>query len=145
MPLIYSQTITRLRAPRFRDDAGSLQPTRDFANATTVTIPNVSVQPVMTDETRDNGGVLIIDEWKIFGPRGVDLDLTNGDRVLWDGRTLDVIGEPQAWPALLGPGFHHSEVTCKASPPTRLGASGVGAVLHDEEVRHATTQQTYTP
>ena len=144
MPMIYSSTVTRLRADRLRDDAGLLQPTRDWENATTTEITGVSVQPVTTSETRDAGGVLTTDEWRLYGPRGVKVDLVNGDRVVWDGRTLDVIGEPQSWPGLTS-GWHHSEIVLKASPPTRFAASGVAGILHDEEVRAATAQQTYTP
>ena len=102
------------------------------------------MQPVMTDETRDAGGVIRTDTWKVFRARGVGLDLANGDRVLWDGRTLDVIGEPQSWPGLRA-GWHHSEIVCKASPPTRFAASGVDEVLRDERTRYAASQQTYQP
>ena len=144
MTIIYSSTVTRLRADRLRDDAGALQPTRDWANATSTTIANVSIQPVSTSEVRDAGGVLTTDEWKLYGRRGVKIDLVNGDRVVWDGRTLDVIGLPQSWPGLMS-GWHHSEFTLKASPPTRFSASGVDGIVRDEEIRAASAQRTYTP
>jgi hypothetical protein len=127
-----------------RDDGGTLTPTRDWANATTATITGVSVQPVVTSEARDAAGVTTTDEWKLFGRHGIKIDLVNGDRVLWDGRTLDVVGVPQTW-AGLSSGWHHSEVTLKQSPFTRLNASGAAAVVHDAELNAAAAQATYTP
>ena len=142
MPAIYSQSFTRLRAPRLRDDGGTLTPQRDWVAAESTVISGVSIQPKMTSEQRDAAGVTVTDEWTIFSRRGVRLDLVNGDRVLWDGRTLDVIGSPQSWPGLLA-GWHHSEITVKQSPFTRLTASGAAAVTHDAELGAANTQQTF--
>lgn len=146
MPIIYSQTVTRLRATQIRDADGTLTPQRDWSTATATAITSVSVQPKMTSEQRDGAGVTVTDEWVLYGRRGVKIDLVNGDRVLWDGRTLDVIGAPQSWPALFGSGgWHHSEITLKQSPFTRLDATGVEATTRDAELLATNTQHTYTP
>lgn len=144
MSLIYSQSVTRLRAQRIRDEGGTLTPQSNWANAASTVISGVSVQPVATSETRDAAGIQTTDEWKLYGPRGVKVDLQVGDRVLWDGRTLDVVGVPQTWPGLQA-GWHHSEITLRQSPPTRLGQRGVGAVLDAGVLGASGPQVKYTP
>lgn len=144
MPAIYSQTVTRLRATRLRDSGGTLTPQSDWAHATSVDIPGVSIQPVATTETRDDAGILTTDEWRLFTRRGYTVDIQAGDRVIWAGRTLDVVGGPQTWPGVLA-GSHHTEIALKASPPTVLGATGAPALLRQAEAGGYATQQTWTP
>ncbi len=141
---IFSQSVTRLRATRLRDDSGALTPQSDWANATSTVLAGVSVQPVATSEVRDAAGIAQADEWILYGPRGAKVDLQLGDRVLWDGRTLDVIGVPQSWPGLLA-GWHHSEIHLKASPPTRLPARGAAAVQEAADIGAMLPQRVWTP
>jgi hypothetical protein len=141
---IFSQTVIWLRAARLRDGDGSLTPQSDWANAAATTVIGVSIQPAGTTETRDAAGIIPTEDWRLFTRRGSVLPAAAGDRIVWDGRTLDVIGVPQTWPGILA-GSHHSEIILKVSPPTRLNAAGVGAILHDGQLATSYPQQVYQP
>jgi hypothetical protein len=143
--IIYSQSVVRQRAAQLRSaNSGILLPQRDWAHASSVTITGVSVQPDQTTAVNDAGGVEVTDMWRLFGPRGVKLDIVQGDRVLWDGRTLDVVGAPQSW-AGLGSGWHHTEIVMRQLPLTRLSGSGADGVAQDGTWAAAQSIIPYTP
>jgi hypothetical protein len=104
----------------------------------------VSVQPDGTTEARDPGGVEVSAQWRLFTRCGASADFRKGDRVLWDGRVLDVVGDPQRWPGP-GGGTHHWEVVLREQPVTQSGAVGVAAVLADATREAATQLRPWTP
>ena len=144
MSLITSQSVTVLRAARLRDDTGTLTAQSDWENATSHQIDNVSVQPVQTDEERGSGQIIPSETWRLFSARGVDVDIQAGDRVVWMGRTLDVIGNPQRWHGLPG-SVHHAEILLRSSAPTAIAATGVSGVLRQAQEAAAYPQQPWSP
>lgn len=136
---IFAQSVTRLRAVRDRDDTGALVPQSDWSSASQVVIGGVSVQPALTSEVRNAAGVQSTEEWLVFSPRGVVLDLVVGDRCQWQGTVFDVVGVPQSWPG------HHSEVRLRKQPVTMLTATGVAAVLQQGLTGAVNAQEPYTP
>lgn len=100
----YPHTVTRLRPPLVEDRRGDER--RDWPNAEATPDLRVWVQQrsatEQVDATRDEQRT----SWLMFS--GVNDWLTT-DRVLWQGRTFEVDGEPQV---LQTPrGFHHVEVS----------------------------------
>jgi hypothetical protein len=142
--LITSQSVVRLRAVRLRDDTGALVPQSDWVNASRLTIPNVSVQPRETSETRDAGGVIPEETWTLFSARGSDVDIQAGDRIEWRDRLLDVVGNPQRWHGLPST-THHAEIILRATPPTRTGPVGVAAATTDAAMAPMYHQGVYEP
>jgi flagellar biosynthesis/type III secretory pathway ATPase len=144
MSLITSQSVTVWRAARRVDDSGTPQPQSDWVNAVSHVETNVSVQPVETSEDRQTGQILSEETWRLFSARGHDVDIQVGDRVEWRGRMLDVIGNPQRWHGLPST-THHAEIILRASPPTRLGATGLTGVLNQGAGAAASQQHVYQP
>jgi hypothetical protein len=86
-------TITIQRAPRIAGDYGSTT-VPDWQNATSVEVTGCSVQPAPAPEfTIDRSQTL--SRWQAFVPPEADVKST--DRVLWNGHTFDVDGEPLLW------------------------------------------------
>lgn len=86
-------TVTRLRATTSIDGRGSQ--VRDWLNASTEIIENVLVAPAAAGESHDNGREAVNRGWELFGLTSIDLLAT--DRVLIDGATFEVDGEPERW------------------------------------------------
>ena len=144
MPVIWCQTVTRLRADQLRDGSGVARPQRDWPHADHLDIAGVSVQPVMTTEARDAAGVQVTDQWRLYTRRGHTVDIKSGDRVVWNGLTLDVLGFPEVWQGVVAGLMHHQEILLKQSPPTRQSSVGTAAVLHDQ-VLAAQNTQSWSP
>jgi hypothetical protein len=142
--VIGAETVVVQRAAPLLDSSGAPTPQRDWDNATETTLTGVSVQPEGTTEARDAGGVEVTAQWRLFTRRGTSADFRAGDRVVWDGRTLDVVGDPQRWAGPFG-GSHHWEVVLREQPVTRSGAAGVAAVLADATRETATQIRPWTP
>jgi hypothetical protein len=142
--VIGRESVTVQRAAPLLDSLGAVTPQRDWDNASSVMLTGVSVQPEGTSEARDAGGVEVTAQWRLFTQRGASADFRTGDRVIWDGRTLDVVGDPQRWPGPFG-GTHHWEVLLREQPVTRTGAVGVAAVLADATRETATQIRPWTP
>jgi hypothetical protein len=83
-------------------------------------------------------------QWRLFTRNGAVADVRAGDRVVWDSRSLDVVGDPQRWAGPSG-GTHHWEVVLREQPVTRSGAVGVAAVLADATRETATQIRPWTP
>jgi hypothetical protein len=142
--VIGAETVVLQRAARLVDGQGNPTPQRDWDNAATATLTGVSVQPEGTAEARDAGGVEVSAQWRLFTRSGAVADFRAGDRAVWDGRTLDVVGDPQRWAGPNG-GTHHWEVVLREQPVTRSGAVGVAAVLADATRETATQIRPWTP
>lgn len=130
--MIGAEAGNRLRAAQRRDGQGNLTPQRNWDAATSTPVAGpVSVQPMGTAEARDTSGVAATDEWRLF-------DRTNltpgfwaaGDRFEWTayGLALEVVGDPQWWPAPNG-GIHHWEVALRKQAPTTQDVTGAAAAL----------------
>lgn len=96
------QQITRLRAPAVSDGRhGGLA--RDWAAATATDITGVSVQPFATGETTLDQAY-IRDRLRVFDSSGTDYEPT--DRIVYEGDTYEVDGDPQPWTDLAGRASH---------------------------------------
>lgn len=133
----FADTIVRSRAAQKTDSRGLPVPQRDWATADTLTVIGVTVQPLSSREARGNDVRAVTTEYVLITPaRRGDVDIQRGDRITWNSRTLEVIGDPDRWPAILG-GIDHVEAILQAAPPyagaggdttdSQLAAGGQGA------------------
>lgn len=91
MRTFYTDTVTRLR-PQTRSDAHNPDPVVDWSlTPTSSSITGCRFQPVSTNEDlRLREGVEV--NARLLGPVGIDL--TDQDRVTFDGATYEVVGDP---------------------------------------------------
>ncbi|GGM04763.1 hypothetical protein GCM10010099_21100 [Streptomyces cinereus] len=104
--MLYLQSITIVRAGTTEDEYGNERPDWDDPLRTPVSGVNVQPQGGSTEDTDDKQ--LTVTGWRLYTPRGMDLDLRETDRVEVDGMTLQVVGKVARWPAP-GGGVHHIE------------------------------------
>jgi hypothetical protein len=105
--MLYQQSLVIVRPGTIVDDYHNEKP--DWgAGATRTPVSGVNVQPSggSTEETDDRQ--VTVTGWRLYTPRGVDLDLRETDRVEFDGMMLQVVGKVARWPAP-GGGVHHVE------------------------------------
>jgi hypothetical protein len=105
--MLYLQTVTLVRAGAGEDEYGNERP--DWgAGATRTTVAGVNVQPQGGSIEDTDDKQLTVTGWRLYTPRGMDLDLRETDRIEFDGMTLQVVGKVARWPAP-GGGVHHIE------------------------------------
>lgn len=92
MSALYSDAVTVVRAGYKVDKYGNETSELDWANAVRTAVTGVSVQPDASSEATGDRGT-VVTGWRLFTPRGRDLDLLPTDRVEYDGMTLEVDGE----------------------------------------------------
>ena len=105
--MLYLQDIVIVRAAIVEDEYGNEQD--DWGDAATrIPVSGVNVQPMggSTEDTEDRQ--VTVTGWRLYTPRGMDLDLRETDRVEAWGTTMQVIGKVARWPAP-GGGVHHVE------------------------------------
>lgn len=108
--MIYTSSITVLRAPLDVDRYGSQQ--RDWDNAARSQVTGVSVQPTASTENVSDPRDQVITAWRVYSRAGVDIDIRHTDRVELDtGTVCEVVGEIARWPHPIRPGaVHHVEI-----------------------------------
>lgn len=112
----FMETIVRQRAEHRTDRNGLPVVQRDWDNADELTVIGVAVQPLSSREAQASDARAVTTQWVLITrPRG-DVDVARGDRVVWSGRTLEVIAEPERWPAVIG-GVDHVEAVLQEAPP----------------------------
>lgn len=89
----WTQTITRLR-PGTTTSRGST--IYDWTNPDALEIHNCSVQPSSTSLTQDGRVAGIMDGLTIYAP--ADADIKAGDRIVFNGDTYEINGDPLIWP-----------------------------------------------
>jgi hypothetical protein len=105
--MLYLQSITIVRAGATTDDYGNDRP--DWGTgATRTTVVGVNVQPAGGSDEETDDKQLTVTGWRLYTPRGMDLDLRETDRVEAEGTTMQVVGKVARWPAP-GGGVHHIE------------------------------------
>ncbi|MEG8275773.1 hypothetical protein [Streptomyces sp. AHA2] len=105
--MLYLQDIVIVRPAMVEDDYGNEQD--DWVDAATrIPVSGVNVQPNggSTEDTEDKQ--VTVTGWRLYTPRGMDIDLRETDRVEAWGTTMQVIGKVARWPAP-GGGVHHVE------------------------------------
>ena len=105
--MLYTQSIVIVRPGTAEDEYGNERP--DWgAGATRIPVSGVNVQPSggSTEDTDDKQ--VVVTGWRLYTPRGRDVDLRETDRVEAWGTTMQVVGKVARWPAP-GGGVHHVE------------------------------------
>jgi hypothetical protein len=121
-----TETVVVQRAPARKDAQGAETLQRQWEDAASHTYSGCTVQPLTSTDEWSAAGIGVTESLVVFGPRGVDMDVQSGDRVLWAGKILEVDGEPERWLTPRG-GVHHWEIRLRSQPPT----PGDGAELAD--------------
>ncbi len=104
--MLYEQSIVIVRAGQLTDAYGNSRP--DWAAAERTTVAGVNVQPQGGSIEDTDDRQVTVTGWRLFTPRGMDLDLLATDRIeAWD-TTMQVVGKIARWPAPVG-GVHHVE------------------------------------
>lgn len=105
--MLYLQDIAIVRAGTVEDEYGNEQDDWGAA-ATRIPVSGVNVQPAggSTEDTEDKQ--VVVTGWRLYTPRGMDVDLRETDRVEAWGTTMQVVGKVARWPAP-GGGVHHIE------------------------------------
>lgn len=105
--MLYLQSIVIVRSGTLTDEYGNERP--DWGSGATRTpVSGVNVQPSGGSLEDTDDKQITMTGWRLYSPRGVDLDLRETDRVEFDGMTLQVAGKVARWPAP-GGGVHHVE------------------------------------
>jgi hypothetical protein len=105
--MLYGQSITIVRPGSAQDEYGNEKD--DWgAGAARITVDGVNVQPMGGSSEDTDDKQVVVTGWRLFTPRGMDLDLRETDRVEAWGTTMQVIGKVARWPAP-GGGVHHVE------------------------------------
>lgn len=107
--MLYTSSITVLRAPEVIDRYNSSRP--DWLHASRTPVTGVSVQPTSSTESLTEPREQTITGWRVYTRAGVDIDLRSTDRVELDNGTVcEVLGEIGRWPHPTRPGLvHHVE------------------------------------
>lgn len=110
MSLLQADTVVIVRAPFKVDKYGNTSAVRDWANATRTTVARVSVQPdVSVEATGDRASV--VTGWRLITGKGRDFPALPGDRIEYEGMTLEVDGEVGRF--RMGSRVHHVEARLK--------------------------------
>lgn len=91
------QSITRVR-PGVKEVRGS--EIFDWDNSSELTIKGCSMQPAATDLTQDKRVLGVLDGYTCYAP--ADADIKAGDRIVFEGNTYSIDGEPRIWISATG-------------------------------------------
>lgn len=97
LPTWASDSITRLR-PGQTTSRGSTVP--DWSAPDVLTITGCSVQPATTGLSQDGRVLGVSEGLTIYLP--YEADVQAGDRIVYDGETYTLIGEPKRWRSATG-------------------------------------------
>ncbi|MEU7149211.1 hypothetical protein AB0B15_14415 [Streptomyces sp. NPDC045456] len=108
--MLFTQIVTVVRPATVTDEYGNRTP--DWTAATRATVSGVNVQPQGGGSEDTDDRQITVTDWRLYTPRGMDLDLRESDRIEAGGMTLQVTGKVARWPAP-GGGVHHIEADLK--------------------------------
>lgn len=94
LPTFCRQTVTRIR-PGTKTSRGSTIPDWSEDKVSKLVIEGCSVQPATTSLSQDGRVLGINEQWTAYLPEGSDVKA--GDRILFDGETYEINGEPKKW------------------------------------------------
>lgn len=105
--MLYLQSIVIVRPGVQTDEYENEQP--DWGDgATRIPVSGVNVQPAGGSTEDNEDKQVTVTGWRLFTPRGMDIDLRETDRVEAWGTSMQVTGKVARWPAP-GGGVHHVE------------------------------------
>lgn len=96
LPTFCKQEITRIR-PGTKTERGSTIPDWSEGQATTLVIKGCSVQPATTSLSMDGRVLGLSEGLTAYLPEGSDVKA--GDRIMFNGETYTINGEPKIWTA----------------------------------------------
>lgn len=96
LPSFCNQEITRVR-PGTKEERGSTIPDWDPTKVDEKKIAGCSIQPAATSTTYDGRVLGISEQLTAYLPEGADVQA--GDRIVFDGATYAINGEPKTWTA----------------------------------------------
>lgn len=110
-PASWTDTVVRQRPALVTDRYGNSVP--DWANTTDLELAGVLVTSRATGGTSSNEETEQTREsdttgWAVYA-RGV-VDVNPTDRIVWNGLTFAVEGEPALWPSPHGDGIHNTQI-----------------------------------
>jgi len=94
LPSFCTQEITRIR-PATKTSRGSAIPDWSADKVTTLVIKGCSIQPAGTSLSEDGRVLGLYEGLTAYLPEGSDV--MAGDRILYDGKTYTINGEPKKW------------------------------------------------
>lgn len=94
LPSFCNESITRIR-PGTKTLRGSEVPDWSESKVNTLTISGCSVQPATTSLSMDGRVLAINEQMTAFLPEGSDV--LAGDRIVYNGETYEINGEPKRW------------------------------------------------
>ena len=112
----FMETVVRQRGPQRTDSNGLPVVQRDWDYPDELEIIGVAVQPLSSRELTDAGWRSVTTGWVLITRPRCDVDVQRDDRIRWGTRTLEVVAEPERWPAVIG-GIDHVEAVMQAAPP----------------------------
>ena len=96
LPSFCNQEVTRVR-PGTKELRGSTVFDWDADKVSILTIKGCSVQPASTSLSLDGRVLGINEQWTAYLPEGSDVRA--GDRIIFEGETYEINGEPKKWAA----------------------------------------------
>ncbi|MFC9429253.1 hypothetical protein [Streptomyces sp. NPDC056987] len=111
----FDQHAIRVRAGRKPDRGNPDSSVLDWSPGAVdrAELPPLNIQPRVQTETTGDERTEVVTGWRIQSDEGVDLDVTELDRIEWDGKTLEVDGDVARWPDPLSGHIHHVELSVK--------------------------------
>ena len=94
LPSFCKESITRIR-PGTKTLRGSEVPDWSESKVNTLTISGCSVQPATTSLSMDGRVLAINEQMTAYLPEGSDV--LAGDRIVYNGETYEINGEPKKW------------------------------------------------
>lgn len=96
LPTFCNHEITRIRAGT-KESRGSIIPDWDDSKVSKLVIKGCSVQPSSTSLSMDGRVLAINEQMTAYLPEGSDVKA--GDRIVFNGETFEINGDPKIWDA----------------------------------------------
>lgn len=96
LPSFCNHEITRIRAGE-KESRGSIIPDWDDSKVSKLVIKGCSVQPSSTSLSMDGRVLNINEQMTAYLPEGSDVKA--GDRIVFNGETFEINGDPKIWDA----------------------------------------------
>jgi hypothetical protein len=103
--MFFHHAVTVIRPGRTVDRYRNEVP--DWAGATRTEVREVVVIPSEQTEVQDIGRVVTTTGWMLVSKPGTDPDIRSQDRIEWQDKLLEVVGEVGRFPVPLTGAVHH--------------------------------------
>ena len=104
---MFDQWLVRIRAGARIDRGGNTVPDWSPGAVDRLRVDGLSIQPNAQQETADPTRTAVVTGWRVMSEPGTDADVVAGDRIEWDGMTLETQGEVGRW--VIDGTVHHVE------------------------------------